>query len=151
MSSVGEDAIERIHRDHGRMLELIERIRSECGQRTMLVRCIDCHEPHRSVCQGNIEQLIRGFVEATLKHSAIESMFMDDRVPAEHRIAHNQAHMEIALQLKSIRLVLSEDGNYVLAIDGIDRIHENLLAHFRDFDQPLERYLSETALTPQTG
>jgi hypothetical protein len=151
MSPVGEDAVGRIHRDHARMLEMIERIRAECGQRNTIGHCNDCHAPHRAVCQGNIDLLIRSFIEATMKHSLIESMFMEEHVPAAHRIAHNQAHMEISHQLKAIRVVLSEDGNYVQAIDGIDEIHATLIAHFRDFDQPLERYLNETALTPQTG
>ncbi|MBL8430233.1 MAG: hypothetical protein JNJ95_10140 [Dechloromonas sp.] len=151
MSPVDGDAVERIHRDHARMLEMIDRIRAECGQRNTIQHCNDCHAPHRAVCQGNIDQLIRGFIEATMKHSLIESMFMDDKVPAAHRAAHNQAHMVIAQQLKSIRVVLSEDGNYVHAIDGIDEIHAALISHFRDFDLPLERYLQETDLAPQSG
>ncbi len=149
MSPDGENAIERMHRDHGRMLEMIERIRSECGQRNKMDSCGNCQAPNRPVCQGNIDQLIRGFVEATLKHCLIESMFMDDRVPAAHRIAHNQSHMDIAHQLKSIRVVLSACGNYVQAIEGVERIHENLLAHFRDFDEPLESYLAENTLAHQ--
>ena len=137
MSSVGEDAVGRIHRDHGRMMEMIDRIRAECGQSNTIQHCNDCHAPHRAVCQGNIDLLIRAFIEATMKHSLIESMFMEDRVPAAHRMAHNQAHMAISQQLK--------------AIDGIDEIQETLLSHFRDFDQPLERYLNEAALMPQSG
>ena len=151
MSSVGEDAVGRIHRDHGRMMEMIDRIRAECGQRNTIQHCNDCHAPHRAVCQGNIDLLIRAFIEATMKHNLIESMFMEDRVPAAHRIAPNHAHMAISQQLKAIRVVLSEDGNYVQAIDGIDEIQETLLSHFRDFDQPLERYLNEAALMPQSG
>jgi len=133
------------------MLEMIERIRGQCGQRNKIDHCNDCHAPHRAVCQGNIDLLIRGFIEFTMKHSLIETMFMDDRVPAAHRIAHNQAHMAISHQLKSIRVILSEDGNYVQAIEGIDDIQVTLLSHFRDFDQPLERYLGETSLMPQAS
>ena len=151
MSPVGEDAVGRIHRDHARMLEMIERIRAECGQRNTIGHCDDCQAPHRAVCQGNIDQLIRGFIEATMKHCLIEAMFMEESVPAEHRIAHNQAHTAIAQQLKAIRVVLSEDGNYVHAVDGIDDIHATLQSHFRDFDLPLERYLNEMALMPQSG
>ena len=68
---------------------------------------------------------------------------------AAHRIAHNQAHMEIAQQLKAIRVVFSEDGNCVRAIEGIDRIHQTLQAHFTDYDQQLEAYLLEAAPAPQ--
>ncbi|TXT24840.1 MAG: hypothetical protein FD131_4834 [Rhodocyclaceae bacterium] len=56
--------------------------------------------------------------------------------------------MDIAQQLKAIRVVFSEDGNCVLAIEGIDHIHHTLLAHFKDYDQQLEAYLIEAALAP---
>ena len=45
-------------------------------------------------CFGILEsvaQQIRGFVEMTLKHNLIESMYMEGIVPPAHRIAHNQA------------------------------------------------------------
>lgn len=133
------------------MSEMVERIRAECGQRNKIEHCSNCQAPHRTVCQGNIDQLIRAYIEATMKHSLIESMYMEEGVPAAHRIAHNQAHMAISQKLKAIRVVLSEDGNYVQAIDGIDDIQETLLAHYRDFDLPLERYLHEAAVMSHSG
>lgn len=147
MPSNGDDAVERIRRDHERMLQLVDRIRSECTQQGKIDNCKDCAPNRRGVCHGNIEQLIRSFVETTLKHNVIESMFMDEVAPAAHRIAHNQAHMEIAQQLKAIRVVFSEDGNCVLAIEGIDRIHQTLQAHFTDYDQQLEIYCSAALAT----
>lgn len=146
MPPIGEDALERILRDHERMLELVDRIRSECDQRGKIDHCNNCAPNRRGVCHGNIEQLIRSFVEATLKHSAIESMFMEDVAPAEHRIAHNKAHMEIALQLKAIRVVFSEDGNGIEAIEGIDQVHQTLLAHFEDYDRQLAGYLTASVM-----
>jgi hemerythrin len=130
------------------MLQLVDRIRAECNQRDKVESCYDCTSDRRGVCHGNIEQLVRSFVETTLKHNLIESMFMEELVPSAHRIAHNQAHMEIAQQLKAIRVVFAEDGDSILAIEGIDHIHQTLLAHFKDYDQQLEAYLS-AALTPQ--
>jgi len=149
MPTNGEDAVERIRRDHEHMLQLIDRIRSQCTQRAVLNSCNDCDPVRRGVCHGNVEQLIRSFVETTLKHNLIESMYMEDHAPSAHRIAHNKAHMEIALQLKAIRVVFSEDGNCVLAIEGIDHIHQTLGAHFKDFDRQLESYLLEANLAPQ--
>ena len=148
MPTAGDDSIVRIRRDHERMLELIDRIRAECNQRDKINHCNDCTSDRRGACQGNIEQLIRSFVESTLKHNLIESMFMEDRVPDEHRIAHNQAHLEIAQQLKAIRAIFSECGNKILAIEGIERVHQTLIAHFRDYDKPLESYLNDATLAP---
>lgn len=149
MPPIGDDAVERIRRDHERMLQLVERIRSECTEQGKVDHCNDCTPNRRGVCQGNIEQLIRTFVETTLKHNVIESMFMEEVAPAAHRLAHNRAHMEIALQLKAIRVIFSEDGNGVQAIEGIDQIHQALLTHFEDYDLQLEGYLRAIALTPQ--
>ena len=58
--------------------------------------------------------------------------------------------MEIAQQLKAIRAVFSECGNKILAIEGIEHVHQTLIAHFRDYDQPLEGYLNEAALAPHS-
>lgn len=69
-------------------------------------------------------------------------MYMEHFVPDDHRIAHNRAHLEIAQQLKDIRVIFSEDGNCVLAIDGMERIRQTLIAHFKDYDQQLEAYVS---------
>lgn len=141
MAPVEESAVERIRRDHERMMDLIERIRAECNQRDKIRDCNDCAPNRRGVCNGNIELMIRTFVETTLKHNVIESMFMEETTPADHRLAHNKAHMEIALQLQAIRVVFAEGGNGILAIEGIDRVHQTLLDHFRDYDQKLESYL----------
>jgi hemerythrin len=140
-----EEAVERMRRDHEHMLGLIERIVSYCDQRDRLASCNDCQSTQHTVCHGNIELLIRAFVEMTLKHNLIESMYMDEIVPSEHRTAHNQAHMDIAQQLKEIRLVFTADGNGIQAIEGIDRVRQTLIGHFRDHDQQLEAYLSATA------
>lgn len=148
MTTIGEEAVKRIRSDHEHMLHLIDRIRSECTERGRIDNCRDCGASRKVVCQGNIEQMIRSFVESTLKHNLIELMLMEDRVPAAHRLAHNQAHMDIAQQLKAIRVIFSEDGNCVLAIEGIDQIHQTLLAHFKEYDQQLETYLAEAALAP---
>lgn len=142
MPPIREQAIEKMRRDHGHMLQLIERIQAQCDQRDRLDNCKDCHSSQRGVCHGNIEQMIRSFVEMTLKHNLIESMYMDEIVPTAHRIAHNQAHMDIAQQLKEIRVVFSGDGNGIQAIEGIDRIRETLFAHFKEHDEKLEGYLA---------
>lgn len=141
MPPIQEEAVERIRRDHEHMLGLAHRIKAECTQSDKIDNCNDCHPNIRHVCHGNIEQLVRAFVESTLKHNYIESVYMEDCVPPAHRIAHNQAHMDIAEQLKAIRVIFSEDGNCVLAIDGIDKVLSTLLAHFKEYDQELERYL----------
>jgi hemerythrin len=146
---MGEEAVERIRRDHDHMLQLIDRIRAECTERGRIDNCGDCSQSRQGVCHGNIEQMIRAFVETTLKHNLIELMFMEDRVPPAHRLAHNQAHMDIAQQLKAIRVVFSEDGNCILAIEGIDHVHQTLLTHFKEFDLQLEAYLIEATLAPQ--
>lgn len=148
MPTVGEESVERIRRDHAHMLHLIDRIRAECTERGNIATCNECTASHQGVCHGNIEQMIRAFVETTLKHNLIELMFMEDRVPAAHRIAHNQAHMDIAQQLKAIRVVFAEDSDCLLAIEGIDHVHQTLLSHFREFDEKLEAYLVEAPVAP---
>lgn len=122
------------------MLEMVQRIKSLCTQSNEVDNCNRCQLDQRQACQGNIEQLIRTFVEFTLKHNLIESLYMED-APIAHRIAHNQSHLTLAEQMKAIRVVLSEDGNCVLAIEGIDRVLETLQAHFKEYDQQLEGYL----------
>lgn len=149
MPTMGEEAVEKIRRDHEHMLHLIDRIRAECTERGKIDNCGDCSPSRQGICHGNIEQMIRSFVETTLKHNLIESMFMEERVPPAHRHAHNQAHMDIAQQLKAIRVLFSEEHNCVLAIEGIDHIHATLMAHFKDYDQQLEAYLLAAALAPQ--
>lgn len=146
MSPIREQAVDKMRRDHEHMLQLIERIQSQCNQRERLDNCNDCQASQRGVCHGNIEQMIRTFVEMTLKHNLVESMFMEDIVPPAHRIAHNQAHMAIAQQLKEIRVVFAEDGNGIRAIEGIDRVRDTLFAHFREHDQQLEDYLAASVV-----
>lgn len=141
MPAIQEQAVEKIRRDHEQMLGLIRRIKAECTQNDKIENCNDCHPNIRHVCHGNIEQLVRVFVEFTLKHNLVESMYMEGGVPHAHRVAHNQAHMDIAQQLKALRVVFSDDGNCVLAIDGIDKALTTLLGHFNEYDQELERYL----------
>lgn len=141
MSAMREQDVEKIRRDHDHMLGLIERIKAECTQRERVDNCNACQPNIRVVCRGNIEQLIKSFVEVTLKHNLIESMYMEDGVPPAHRVAHNRAHLVIAEQLKAIRVVFAEDGNGILAIEGVDRALATLMAHFKDYDQDLEGYL----------
>src|SRR5574343_622629 len=115
MSPINSKAVEMMLRDHEHLLQLIQRIEDQCNPPPRPERCHDCPDIQRGICHGNIEQLIRTFVEITLKHNLVESMYMDDFVPSEHRIAHNAAHMEIARQLREIRVVFSGDGNGIVA------------------------------------
>jgi len=126
------------------MIDLVRRIKASCSQSDKVENCNDCELRQRPVCHGNIEQLVRAFVEITLKHNLMETVYMQSGVPHAHRIAHNQAHMDIAQQLKAIRVVFAEDGNCILAIDGIDHVLETLRTHANEYDQTLESYL----LTP---
>lgn len=141
MSEIREQDVGKIRRDHDHMLELIARIKAVCTQRERVDSCNTCQPNLRVVCRGNIEQLIKTFVEVTLKHNLIESMYMEDGVPPAHRVAHNRAHLVIAEQLKAIRVVFAEDGNGILAIEGVDQALATLMAHFKDYDQDLEGYL----------
>jgi hemerythrin len=141
MPMIQEEAIQRMQRDHDCMLMLIQRIQASCTQSAYVQSCHQCQTNNRELCHANIEQLVKAFVEATLKHNVIESLYMQDGVPAEHRIAHNKAHRMIAEKLQAIRIVFSEDGNCVLAIHGIDDALSTLQAHFIEYDQQLESYL----------
>lgn len=141
MSPYHQESLDKIRRDHDYMLLLIQRIMGECDRQGELENCSDCQPTRRHVCHGNIEQLIRAFVESTLKHNFLESMYMEHLVPEAHRIAHNRAHTEIAEQLKDIRAIFSDDGNCVVAIEGIDRIRATLKSHFEDYDRELLNYI----------
>ena len=141
MSAMREQDVERIRRDHDHILELITRIKAECIQRDSGQNCNACQPNFRMVCRGNIEPLIKSFVEVTLKHNLIESMYMEEGVPSAHRAAHNRAHMEIAQQLKAIRVVFTADGNGIQAIEGVEQALVTLTTHFKDFDEELEGYL----------
>jgi len=142
MSLIREEAVERMQRDHQKMIALIERIRTTCTQTDVVTDgCNICPPGQQQLCHGNIEQQIRNFIEVTLKHNLMESLYMEQGVPAAHRVAHNRAHLAIAEQLKSIRVVLAEDGNCVLAITGIERVLSILQDHIASFDEQLEAYL----------
>ena len=144
MSPIREQAADRIRRDHDHLIDPVRRIKASCTQSDKVDNCDDCEFIQTQLCHGNIEQLVRSFVEVTLKHNLIESLYMEEGVPQTHRAAHNQAHMEMAEQMKAIRVVFSKDGNCVLAIEGIDSVLAALQAHFELFDRQLEGYL----LTP---
>jgi hemerythrin len=141
MLLIREEAVARMRRDHAGMIELIRRIQGACTQPAAVDNCNHCPSSQRELCGSEIEQLLRAFVEATLKHNVIESLYMEQGVPAAHRQAHNRAHQRIAERLKTIRVVLAGDGNCVLAVNGIDEVLAELLAHFSEFDEQLERYL----------
>jgi hemerythrin len=145
MQLICDEAVDRMHRDHDYMLDLIRRIKASCDRSDKIANCRDCGSNHREFCHSNIEQLVRAFVEATLKHNAIESLYMAKNVPKTHRIAHNNAHLAIAEQLRAIRVVFSEDGNCVQAIHGIDEVLQTLQSHFQEFDRHLESYLTAHA------
>lgn len=141
MLLIREEAVDRMRRDHKAMLELIRRIQTLCSEPGRGDDCGGCGDDRRACCRSHVEQLVRAFVEATLKHYAMESLYMDGGVPEEHRRAHLRSHMVIAEQLKSIRIVLASDGNTVRAIEGIDEVLVALSAHFTEYDSHLERYL----------
>lgn len=134
-------AVERIHRDHDYLLELLHRIEMTCRERDRRRDCRSCADERRQVCQGDVEQLIVTFTEVLLKHQVVESIYMEDAVPAEHRLAHQRSHLALAEALKAIRVVFSADGNCVVAIEGIDRVLAMLKAHIVEFDAPLENFL----------
>lgn len=141
MPPLHQAAIEKIRRDHAYMNELMERIKSTCTEVGSIDNCDNCRPERRNLCRGSIEHLIRQFVEFALKHNLVESMYMENNVPQSHRIAHNRAHMGIAELLKSIRVVYADDGNGILAIEGVDKALRVLQAHIEEFDQQLECYL----------
>lgn len=145
MLLIREEAIERMHRDHEAMLELIRRIQALCGERERGDGCSGCTDDRRGFCRSHVEQLVRAFVEATLKHNAMESLYMEEGVPVEHRRAHLRAHMDIAERLKGIRIVFAKDGDTVRAIEGIDEVLAALHGHFAEYDRHLEGYLLASA------
>lgn len=141
MTAETELAVERMRREHDYLSAQVLRIKSLCAESGSLRSCRACAPVRREVCQENVEQLIRNFVESTLRHNLAETVYMVGRVPLEHRQAHLRAHLAIGEELKAIRLVFSEDGNCVQAIEGVDRALALLDAHAEEFDEPLERYL----------
>lgn len=151
MSPINSKAVEMMLRDHEHLLQLIQRIEDQCNPPPRPERCHDCPDIQRGICHGNIEQLIRTFVEATLKHNLTESTFMEGVLPTRDRVAHNRAHLEIAHQLKAIRVVFSGDGNGIQAIEGIARVRQTLHLHFAKHDQLLETCLTRAVLANECG
>lgn len=145
MAQPHDDSIHLMRRDHERLLQMIDRILAECDQHGEPAECTACPPVRRAVCGSNIEQAIRHFVESTLRHNLFESTLMERHVPAAHRIAHQRAHIALAQQLKEIRTVFAHDGNGIVAIEGIDRVRQSLLAHFEEYDAVLEQHLNEAA------
>jgi hemerythrin len=141
MPLIYEKDLARIRRDHEYMIELVRRIKATCTQGEAVEDCHDCLPELRRVCHGNIDELIRSFIETTQKHNLYEALLMRYGVPQAHRIAHNQAHLELTEQMKAIRVVFSAAGDCVVAIEGIDQVLKTLLAHNDEFDRQLEAYL----------
>jgi hemerythrin len=140
-----ERVVAKLRQDHEYMAGLMHRIGAMCARDEAVENCNGCQLSQRILCHDNIGQLIRGFVEVTLRHNLVESACMGEYIPRAHRIAHNRAHLEIAEQIKTIRLVFAADGNSVVAIEGIDGVFGTLSAHMADYDQALERYLLAAA------
>ncbi|HEY6896246.1 MAG TPA: hypothetical protein VI279_03215 [Rhodocyclaceae bacterium] len=145
MEPIRKLAFDRTRGDHERMLDLVAQIKAACAQPDAKSDCYGCQPTQRQMCRGNVKDLISEFIEATLKHDVIESLLMEAGVPKEHCLAHKQAHMLIAEQLKAIRVIFSDDGNCVVAIEGIDDVMNVLLAHYEEYDRPLEAYLLAAA------
>lgn len=145
MPPIRAQAIDRIHRDHDYMIELAHRIKAACTQNGTVENCNECHQDQRQLCHGNINDLIRLFVETAQKHNLYEVLLMSEGVPLAHRIAHQQAHLALADQMKAIRVVFSAAGDCIVAIEGIDRVLDTLLLHGQEFDSQLEAYLMAPA------
>jgi len=141
MPPIREQAVERIRRDHEYMIELAQRIRDLCTQVKDRDSCNACQPSRRQVCHGDIDHLLRTFVEATQKHHVIESLLMENGVPQAHRLAHRRAHSSLTSQIKATRVLFSADGNCLMAIRGIDDVIAGMVAHFEEYDRQLEGYL----------
>ncbi len=123
------------------MLDLGRRIEACCVRGPEVENCWQCLPERQQACHANIADLVRTFVEVTLKHTLFESMLMEEGVPDGHRKAHRQAHLELSEQLKAIRVVFARDGKCVEAIEGIGAVLATLQRHFEEFDRQLEVYL----------
>ncbi len=144
MSSDREQLVAKLRQDHRYMVDLMHQIKALCGKSEAAVSCDHCPANQRVLCHDNLDQLIRTFVDVTLRHNLVESACMGDDVPREHRQAHMRAHLDIAEKLKAIRFVFSENGDGILAIEGIGAVFSTLSAHLVDYDQDLEQYLLAT-------
>ena len=136
-----EQIVIKLRSDHAFMVELMERIKALCSGGDTVENCYGCASNHRALCHENIDQLVKSFVDVTLRHNLVESACMQNSVPREHRIAHNRAHMEIAEQMKAIRLIFKQNGDGVTAIVGISEVFKTLSNHLTEFDSQLEQYL----------
>jgi hypothetical protein len=141
MKSDQEPLVAKLRQDHEYMIELMEEIRRLCIRGESSENCSACPVSQRVVCGSNIEQAIRAFIEITLRHNLIESACMDRHVPTAHRVAHNLAHIEIAEQLEAIRRAFKASGNGAIAVSDISALLDAQVAHFADYDTPLENYL----------
>lgn len=141
MTTVRDEAIARMHQDHAHMADLIRRIEASCVRDVGAPGCIRCNPTRYQACRGSIDDLIRSLVEVTLKHNAMEALAMRDHAPPEHRQAHQQDHVRIAERMNGIRVVLSQDGDCVLAIAGIDEVLASFESHNARYDRELEGYL----------
>ncbi|QID17976.1 hypothetical protein G3580_10185 [Nitrogeniibacter mangrovi] len=139
--TISENTLAKLHADHAYMDALIRQIAGLCVSRGAVDSCDQCRPNRRTLCRSNVEQLIHTFVQVTLKHNLLESQCMEDEVPAEHRIAHNRAHARIGEQLQQLRAIFADDGNSLVAIEGIDRVQAALDDHLIEFDEALEAYL----------
>lgn len=139
--SIPESSIEKLHDDHAYLHALIERMRSCCTPGAARTDCRSCQPAKQRLCRSNVEQLIRTFIQTTLKHHLLESLLMENHVPEPHRQAHNAAHLVLAERLDQIRAVLADDGETVLAIDGLEQFESDLMAHETGFDGPMLQYL----------
>lgn len=136
-----EQIVAKLRQDHAYMVALMARITSLCTQSDTRSDCTSCPSDQHSMCQETLEQLILRFADVTLRHNLVESACMSDRIPPEHRQAHNEAHLEIAREIQAIRLAFRKDGNGIAAIQRVSGLLALLRQHLEDYDQPLENYL----------
>jgi hemerythrin len=136
-----EQLVAKLRQDHEYMAELMAQIRRLCVRGDAAENCNGCPVDRRTLCNSDIVQLMRVFVEATLRHHLIESACMAEEVPRAHRVAHNRAHITIAEQMEGIRRAFGETGNGVVAVADIAALLDTLATHYADFDRPLEDYL----------
>ncbi len=141
MSTDRQNLVTKLREDHAYLHELMAQISTLCERDEQVAGCKACSPQRQTNCISNIEHLIRTFIEATLHHNMLESACMQDLVPREHRLAHNQDHLLIAERLKAVRMDFRQTGNGIAAIDDIAGVMNMLAAHIDQFDQPLEGYL----------
>lgn len=136
-----EQLVAKLRQDHDYMVGLMAQIRRLCMHGDGAENCNCCTVGQRTMCNSEIVQSIRTFVDVALRHNLIESACMADHVPRDHRVAHNRAHIAIAQQLEGIRQTFSESGNGVVAVAELAALFDVLSAHIDEFDHQLEQYL----------